>query len=994
MTPVFFLTNPSDNSLPAIHEELEDIVQLLEKEECIEKINIQWRSNVSINSFSSAVRSYKHRIVLFHYAGHANSQELLFTDKAAKAEGIAKFFSKQPYIHLAVLNGCSTQEQVGRLLKVGVPAVIATVEKVPDRQAATFSKVFYQEWIQNRQTITEAFKQATNHLRLKQNNIQIQIHRGLGLDLNQDLAVESYWHLHFHPEYPWVSELRFEDIVNNPLIGVPPFRSVPSVDNLSGKLHFKGLSAFEADDARLFFGRDKDIKNLYSFVVTNESPSLLLLYGQSGVGKSSLLKAGLLSRLSSDQSVVLIRENFQQLEELQVHESEGTLILLDQLETILWESQELRALFIVNIQKHISKGARIIFSFRKEYLAEFTSWLEGKGLPYLKQFVEPLSPVQVEEIILKMHRLPVTTRDYYFEKPDALAAAISNQLRDPESSIAPLLQLLLSTMYREALPGVEDRKKLDVALLDRIGRRGQHLESFLAYELKQLGEQSGLALDLLLRLTDKDRMIATSHTYSELIDAYPEQQKELPELIKSLENRYLILIKTQRQLINQKKEEQKRVYLAHDTLAREVVIANNTSDRPAQRARRILNAKLREEGLLLDPKEIQVIETGLPNTSRMNEPEKNLLNISKLAHRSERRKRYIQFGILLGILLAAFTAWQLMVIQPKAVTAGLTNIDGFIKDGNWEQVKETYFQLGTGKKARQHYLKTLLDAPLHTNASQIKALGSVVNGFPNRKAETRQSRAVLALWLSLSPYWRDGLSYSLDPEIKDSVSLRNWANENLGMRERSQIERFFPTFSKVTVEGAPFDSCTNKVLTNFEISKHEVRVKEFLSYLNLTEISSLEQIEKIRFPQMLFWSDSLRFWYSEEKKYDLPVQVTFQNASNYCRWAGYQLPSERQWDWLIQSQLPPSGEVIPEWETILQPDLIPVDQSRPNGFGLKGMMANVSEWVTDCCNCQEGYGYRGGNKGFSSYQQLINSMTTTSSGYDHSRPGIGLRPVK
>ncbi len=64
---------------------------------------------------------------------------------------------------------------------------------------------------------------------------------------------------------------------------------------------FPGLMAFEAEDAAVYFGRDQEIAALaerLTMVRTYGGPSLFVLLGDSGSGKSSLLRAGLLPRLA------------------------------------------------------------------------------------------------------------------------------------------------------------------------------------------------------------------------------------------------------------------------------------------------------------------------------------------------------------------------------------------------------------------------------------------------------------------------------------------------------------------------------------------------------------------------------------------------------------------------------------------------------------------------------------------------------------------------
>mgnify|MGYP006309195021 CR=1 FL=1 len=57
---------------------------------------------------------------------------------------------------------------------------------------------------------------------------------------------------------------------------------------------YPGAQPFTTEQRRIFFGRDKDLDDLHQLVQLEE---LVVLYGKSGLGKSSLLNAGLIPRL-------------------------------------------------------------------------------------------------------------------------------------------------------------------------------------------------------------------------------------------------------------------------------------------------------------------------------------------------------------------------------------------------------------------------------------------------------------------------------------------------------------------------------------------------------------------------------------------------------------------------------------------------------------------------------------------------------------------------
>src|SRR5664279_1775251 len=64
---------------------------------------------------------------------------------------------------------------------------------------------------------------------------------------------------------------------------------------------YPGTKPFEATDYSLFKGRDEDIQNLVQKLLLQ---NLIVLYGRSGLGKSSLLNAGLLNHLEETGDMV------------------------------------------------------------------------------------------------------------------------------------------------------------------------------------------------------------------------------------------------------------------------------------------------------------------------------------------------------------------------------------------------------------------------------------------------------------------------------------------------------------------------------------------------------------------------------------------------------------------------------------------------------------------------------------------------------------------
>jgi uncharacterized protein with WD repeat len=168
---------------------------------------------------------------------------------------------------------------------------------------------------------------------------------------------------------------------------------------------------------------------------------------------------------------------------------------------------------------------------------------------------------------------------------------------------------------------------------------------------------SGLALDVLKSHTT-ELGTARARMREELHGIYPHRKGDLDDIIETLKHFYLLTD-------TQQKDE---TSLAHDTLAPVVIREYSESDKPGQRAARILASKIEDfkkevSKTSLDENDLEIVEQGKNGMRIFGDDEKKLLKMSRerRTKRAKEKKRIRQIGIALItiiIITAIFALWQ------------------------------------------------------------------------------------------------------------------------------------------------------------------------------------------------------------------------------------------------------------------------------------------------------------------------------------------------
>ncbi len=310
--PVVFLAFANaEGDLPELRAEIRQLQELFEAFQAEGRCRLEFRPNATLEQIFEVLTKQRDRIALFHFGGHADSGRLMVESALgcapAHGQGLATLLGQQHGLQLAFLNGCSTRPQVQRLLEAGVPAVIATARPINDHTARELAVAFYTaltkggDAIQGGQSLLGAFEAAKGFVVAREGGQA----RGL---VTRDLGGEDVTDAH---GFPWglvirpgaESVGRWNLFTNDPLFGLPklPADIVPPPEP------FRHLERFTREHARVFFGRGRAIRDLYDLVRNPGTAPVILYYGPTGVGKSSVLDAGLFPRLEEGYQVRYLR---------------------------------------------------------------------------------------------------------------------------------------------------------------------------------------------------------------------------------------------------------------------------------------------------------------------------------------------------------------------------------------------------------------------------------------------------------------------------------------------------------------------------------------------------------------------------------------------------------------------------------------------------------------------------------------------------------------
>jgi len=288
------------------------------------------------------------------------------------------------------------------------------------------------------------------------------------------------------------------------------------------KSPFKFLDSYTKDDRDVFFGRDREIEELYHRIFEGK---LMLVYGVSGTGKSSLIHCGLANKFrETDWLPLIIRRGGNIIESMassinssSITPQEGQIItpaqfkkgvrslyldhykpvffIFDQFEELfIFGDKEERKSFVQVIKSLIESDlqCRLIFVMREEYMAGVTEFER-----YIPSFFSNRVRIEKMSHINAIEAINGPCKVFNIILEELFAESLLEKL-SPESSDVELtyLQVFLDKIFHLA-GGEKDHKSLSftLSLLGKAGNVSDLLGSFLEEQIKELDEpDSGLTI--------------------------------------------------------------------------------------------------------------------------------------------------------------------------------------------------------------------------------------------------------------------------------------------------------------------------------------------------------------------------------------------------------------------------------------------------------------------------------------------------------------------
>lgn len=508
------------------------------------------------------------------------------------------------------------------------------------------------------------------------------------------------------------------------------------------KYPFKFLDSYNYNDTDIFFGRDQEIKVLYEMVF--QSP-ILLVYGASGTGKTSLIQCGLAGKFKSyDWLALTVRRGnnintslekvlndaggnqagddednnltglSKQIRNVYLNNFKPIYLIFDQFEELyILGTREEQDQFIISVKELLTleQPVKLIISIREEYLGYLYDF--ERAVPQLlrkKLRVEPMNIDKLTDVLTGINNNKNSNVHIKDDEIAAITEGIFNRLKGPKKALTiqlPYLQVFLDKLYLEITED-ESRQKdalITNATLVGMGDIGDVLREFLESQVKSISDKKSLP----------GKPVSTETIWKILSPFSTLEGTKQPILLKDLlvqlqgrENITETLVQecvkeefALRRILNST-DITDQYELTHDTLAKTIAARRTDEEIALLEIRRLIknqvatNVEARE---YFTEKQLNFIEPQRVRLENLSKQEEDWIEKSKRKVESEKKqkeklqkKQLKRARIIAGVIL-------LLAIGAFAIAIYSYNLKQIADEKTKEAIKQTAL-------AQQHLLET------------------------------------------------------------------------------------------------------------------------------------------------------------------------------------------------------------------------------------------------------------------------------------------------
>ena len=401
-----------------------------------------------------------------------------------------------------------------------------------------------------------------------------------------------------------------------------PLFSGEATGKAQNRRPYKFLDYYREEDSDYFFGRESEIELICSKILSHRC---FLLYGRSGVGKSSIVHAGLLPALKkrgyhscsirsyqnplSDLQTAIRAELFsgengnlgKNRMDIPPKHSVEMICLFDQFEEFfLLADQEVRSTFLAelaDILKNDRIPLRLVFVIREDFLAEMNLFKEI--FPEIFHHEYRLQRLAAEQA-MKSASKPAQKDGLVFESK--LLEQIVADLSDHGFIDPPQLQIVCDTLYDRR----DSSARISLKSYQELGGAAGILSQYLTRVLNRLRpEEIELAKSMLIALISSDShrlRLPASQLESQLGKRFSLPAVRIRLTMEDLSQARLLRF--------MKQDGDSQVELTHDILIPEISSWLSEENLAVKKAESLLNRALenfRTHQLLLDPDTLEHI---------------------------------------------------------------------------------------------------------------------------------------------------------------------------------------------------------------------------------------------------------------------------------------------------------------------------------------------------------------------------------------------------